>query len=118
MAKLQTISVKESATELVKLIGNSSPAIKPRLKMLLAIANGITSTNELTTKTKSNRESIRQWKNIYFQDGINGLLEDNRGDMEQLMKNKKWSYIKNCLTPRVGLRLTNRLLHGLIKHLK
>src|SRR5580692_1248221 len=89
MAKLQTISVKESATELTKLIGNSSPAIKPRLKMLLAIANGITATNELTAKAKSNRESIRQWKNIYSQNGIVGLLEDNRGGKRHGAINEK-----------------------------
>jgi transposase len=79
MAKLQIITVKESVAELTKLIGNSSPGIKPRLKMLMAIVNGITSTSELTSKTKSNRESIRQWKNIYAQNGIDGLLKEHRG---------------------------------------
>ncbi len=89
MGKLQTITVKESATELAKLIANSTPAIKPRLKMLLAIVNGITSYNELIAKTKSNRESIRQWKNIYSRNGIGGLLEDNRGGKRHGAINEK-----------------------------
>lgn len=79
MAKLTTITIKESAEQLTKLIGTSSSSIKPRLKMLLAIINGITSTQELALKTKSNRDSIRNWKNIYSSRGLDALMEDVRG---------------------------------------
>jgi hypothetical protein len=48
MAKLHIIVVKESVAELTKRIGNSTPSIKPRLKMLLAIADGVTSTRMIS----------------------------------------------------------------------
>ena len=79
MAILQSITVKESAEQLNKLISNSTSSTKPRLKMLLAIANGIISTNELVFKTKSNRDSIRKWKNIYRSKGLEALLQEGRG---------------------------------------
>ena len=47
--------------------------------MLLAIAEGITSTNELAHKTKANRDSIRNWKNTYRSQGLEGLLNEGRG---------------------------------------
>ena len=47
--------------------------------MLLAILNGITSTQDLVLKTKSNRDSIPNWKNTYKSQGIKGLLVENRG---------------------------------------
>ena len=47
--------------------------------MLLSILEGITSTQKLVLKTKANRDSIRNWKNIYRTHGISGLLKDNRG---------------------------------------
>jgi transposase len=79
MAILQSITVNETAEQLAKLLGSSSPSIKPRIKMLLAIAGGITSTNELAHKTKSNRDSIRNWKNTYRSQGLGGLLNEGRG---------------------------------------
>lgn len=57
----------------------STMATKPRIKMLLAILGGITSTQELVIKTKSNRDSIRNWKNTYREHGIEGLLGETRG---------------------------------------
>ena len=47
--------------------------------MLLAIVEGIISTSDLVNKTKSNRDSIRNWKNIYRDGGIEGLLREDRG---------------------------------------
>lgn len=79
MAKLLTITVKETAEELTKLLSRSTPATKPRIKMLLAILDGTTSTQELVFKTKSNRDSIRNWKNTYQASGLHGLLKDERG---------------------------------------
>src|SRR5580704_7870402 len=106
MAKLQTIIVKESVAELTRRIGNSTLSIKPRLKMLLAIANGVTSTTELVLKTKSNRDSIRNWKNTYREQGIEGLLTESRGgkrygtiDKEQKAKiQEKFADPKNGIT--------------------
>ena len=47
--------------------------------MLMAMVNGTTSTQELVFKTKSNRDSIRNWKNSYERGGLQGLLQDKRG---------------------------------------
>lgn len=79
MAILQLITVKESPEELTKLLSKSSYAVKPRIKMLLAITQGIISTQELVNKTKSNRNSILNWKTAYRLNGLQGLLEDSRG---------------------------------------
>ena len=79
MAKLQVITVKETAEELKKLQGKVSPSLKIRVKMLIGIQEGITSTQELVIRTKSNRNSIAIWKKTYQEQGINGLLEENRG---------------------------------------
>ena len=79
MAILQTITVKESKEELTSLLSRSSSATKPRIKMLLAIIGGITSTQDLVFKTKANRDSIRNWKNTYREQGLEGLVEETRG---------------------------------------
>jgi transposase len=79
MAILQTITVKETAEELTALLQKSTTSTKPRIKMLLAILNGITSTQDLVLKTKANRDSIRNWKSTYKTQGIKGLLGETRG---------------------------------------
>jgi transposase len=79
MAILQSITVKETAEQLTKLYSKSAPSMKPRIKMLLAIVNGITATNELADKTKANRNSILNWKKIYSSQGLEGLLNETRG---------------------------------------
>jgi len=79
MAILQTITVKETSEELTLLLQKSMVSTKPRIKMLLAILNGITSTQDLVMKTKANRDSIRNWKNTYRSEGIKGLLSESRG---------------------------------------
>lgn len=79
MAILQTITVKETSEQLSKLLAASSSSVKPRIKMLIAITNGINATNELALKTKANRDSIRNWKNLYCIKGIEGLLKEGRG---------------------------------------
>lgn len=56
---------KETPEKLTKLLSKSSASVKPRVKMLLAILQGITATQELVIKTKANRDSIRNWKNTY-----------------------------------------------------
>ena len=79
MAILQTISVKESKEELTALLRKSTAATKPRIKMLLAILGGVTSTQDLVLKTKANRDSIRNWKNTYRDKGLEGLIGETRG---------------------------------------
>ena len=78
MAKLLTIEVKESVWELTKLQKRSGSAVSPRIEMLLSILSGVQSTQDLAKKTKSNRDSIRNWKNTYVKEGLTGLVADNR----------------------------------------
>ncbi len=89
MARLQIISVKETPEELNKLLSKSTHSVKPRIKMLLAITQGIVSTGELVGKVKANRNSILNWKNAYQLNGIQGLLEDNRGGTRPAAVNEK-----------------------------
>ena len=79
MAKLQIITVKETLQELKKLHNKVGSSLKPRVKMLMSIQEGIVSTQELVKKTKCNRNSIASWKKIYQEHGISVLLEENRG---------------------------------------
>lgn len=79
MAILQTITIKESKEELTTLLRKSTTATKPRIKMLLSILAGTTSTQELVLKIKVNRDSIRNWKNTYRDNGIEGLIGETRG---------------------------------------
>lgn len=89
MAILQQITVKETADELNNLLKRSSDSIKPRIRMLLAIVNGTTSTGALALKTKANRNSIGNWKSIYRQKGLEALLEDERGGKRPAAINAK-----------------------------
>ena len=79
MAILQLITIKESVSELTSLLKKCSDANKPRIKMLLAIQKGTTSTQALVSEIKVNRDSIRNWKNTYNEKGIAGLLGETRG---------------------------------------
>jgi transposase len=89
MAMLQQITVKETSEQLRDLLKKSADAIQPRIKMLIAIVDGITSTRDLVVKTKANRNSITNWKNTYRQKGIKGLLEDDRGGKRPAAINAK-----------------------------
>src|SRR5690606_35406918 len=57
----------------------SKAATKPRIKMLLAILGGVTSTQDLVIKTRAHRDSIRNWKNSYRDKGLEGLITETRG---------------------------------------
>ena len=89
MAILQQITVTETPDQLNNLLKKSAESIKPRIKMLLAIVNGTTSTQELVLKTKANRNSISNWKNAYLKQGMEGLLKDDRGGKRPAAVNAK-----------------------------
>lgn len=110
MAILQTITVTESADQLTKLLSSSSSSIKPRVKMLLAIANGMTATGELVQKTKANRDSIRNWKNIYRNKGLDGLLKESRGGRRHgaLDEQQKAKLQKKLSDPKGGFTSYNQ----------
>jgi transposase len=106
MAILQTITINETAEQLTKKLRSCTASARPKLKMLLAIVDGITSTSELADRTKSNRDSIRKWKNVYRSEGIKGLLKEGRGgkrhgildEVQKLKLQKKLSEPKEGFT--------------------
>jgi transposase len=98
MAILQTITVKETKEDLTALLHKSTAVTKPRIKMLLAILNGFSSTQDLVVKTKANRDSIRNWKNTYRSKGIKGLLGETRGRKQP-----------GAIGPKVKLQLQQKL---------
>lgn len=98
MAILQKITVKETPEELAIFLHKATAATKPRIKMLIAISNGITSTQELVLKTKANRDSIRNWKNTYKIEGINGLISETRGRKKP-----------GAISPEIKLQLKQKL---------
>ena len=104
MAILQKLTIAESSEQLIKLISKSTPSTKPRLKMLLSIVNGITSTNDLVLKTKANRDSIRKWKNTYRIKGLDGLLAEGRGGNRHgaLNEEQKAELEKKLSNPKGG----------------
>ncbi len=79
MAKAVIISVKETSEELKKLKNNSPIHLQARLKMLILIAGGLTSSVELAAKTGVSRNSIASWKVDYREGGIEQLISDHRG---------------------------------------
>lgn len=79
MAIRLIITVKESIEALKVLLSKSSAHQRPRIKMLLKIANGETSSAALAAATGATPDSISNWKKKYHTGGIDALLADARG---------------------------------------
>ena len=79
MGKSVVINVKENISDLKSLHGKASVHLRPRYKMLLLIAGGQTSSQELAAKTGVSRNSIASWKRSYSEGGIEQLTSDLRG---------------------------------------
>lgn len=74
-----SFTVLESEYHLKSMLQTARLFQKPRIKMLLLLVRGVISTTELAKRTKCNRDSIRNWKKIYLERGIEGLYADERG---------------------------------------
>jgi transposase len=79
MAKSVVINVKESTSDLKVMYGKAPVHLRPRYKMLLLMAGGQTSSQELAAKTGVSRNSIATWKRSYSEGGIEQLASDLRG---------------------------------------
>lgn len=79
MAKSIIIEVKESVEEINILLRKAAVHQRPRLKMLLLIAKGITVVGTLAAKTGVHRYTISGWKKRYHFGGLEALLSDERG---------------------------------------
>ena len=79
MAHAQPIPVKESAEEIKRLLSNAAIHLRPRLKMLQQLSNGIYAIDELAAKVGASRNSIAAWKRLYKTGGLQSLIADKRG---------------------------------------
>lgn len=83
MALLYCIEVKEEAQMLSKVYRQAPVALRPRIKMLQLIKQGICSTKALAHRTRVATDSIAQWKKRYAQQGIEALTEEKRGSYQR-----------------------------------
>ena len=128
------ITVSESEALLKRRLRSSSAAMRPRIKMLLAIATGIPSSDTLALAANANTsdQSIRTWKKTYRKGGIDALLHEGRGGSEGAIdaagKEKiaaRLADTANCFTSfsgaqawineNLGLKMN---YHGVNKYLK
>lgn len=79
MSATISISLKESLGDLKSLHPDTAAHLRPRLKMLMAIAKGATSAAVLAAKAGVSTESIRVWKKKYLAGGLDALLNEGRG---------------------------------------
>lgn len=106
MAKSVVITIKESVAELKSLYSKSAIHLRPRYKMLLLMAGGLTGSQELSAKTGVSRNTIATWKKKYNEGGLELLTADQRGgdfksnisDEDKEKIEKKLSDPKNAFT--------------------
>lgn len=79
MAKSVIVTVKENISDLKMLYSKAPIHLRPRYKMLLTIAGGQSSSQELAAKTGVSRNTIAAWKRSYNEGGIDLLMSDQRG---------------------------------------
>ncbi len=72
--------VKENEDELRKLKIKQPAHLKKRIEMLLILKKSeiYLSKNELSTLLKINHNTAQSWRNLYFRNGIDGLLTYGR----------------------------------------
>ena len=80
MTNSKQILVKESEDELRKLKIKQPAHLKKRIEMLLILKKSEIplSKNELSTLLKINHNTAQSWRNLYFRNGIDGLLTYGR----------------------------------------
>lgn len=80
MAKALKIKVRETPSELKKMLKSSPPHQTPRIKMLIVISQSEfdLNKNELASLVGVNPNSIQTWRNKYLLGGLKELLSDGR----------------------------------------
>jgi len=80
MANALNITVKETLSELKKMLKNSPPHQTPKLKMLIVIKQSAfdLNKNELADQIGVNQNSAQKWRKKYQSGGIKSLLSDGR----------------------------------------
>ena len=79
MAATFHIKVIESVQQLKDHQRTVAVYMRPRVKMLTLMANGITTVSTLCAKIGISSPTLRDWKNRYHQGGIEALLREKRG---------------------------------------
>ena len=76
MAKSKIILVKESEEELRKLKIKQPAHLKKRIEMLLILKKSEDSLSKIALSNimKINQNTAQTWRNMYFKDGLDGLL--------------------------------------------
>jgi len=83
MAKPLSIKVKESVAQLRTLQKKHPSKYKPLQMLVLIIERGPLSQKALSEAIGSSDRSVNKWRNEYLADGIDSLLEENRGGHKQ-----------------------------------
>lgn len=80
MANALNITVKETLSELKKMLKSSPPHQSPKLKMLIVIKQSEfdLNKNELADQIGVNQNSAQKWRKKYQSGGIKALLSDGR----------------------------------------
>lgn len=104
MAKSVVVTVKESVADLKSLHIKAPLHLRPRYKMLILIAGGLTNSQGLAAKTGVSANSIGTWKRIYVQGGLDLLTTDHRGgDFKSMISAEDKKKIEDKLSdPRNG----------------
>jgi transposase len=80
MKPIKHISIKESADELTELYKESKDFLKPRIQLLMLLAqNPVTTKPKLARKLDVAYNSITKWLELYREGGLEKLLEIKRG---------------------------------------
>ena len=91
MAKAEQLFVKESVTDLKRLLGKHSVTISSRIRMLIAIKNhkeGGLSKRALAEILGVSSSSVQIWRQLYKQGGLELLLKDGRIGFKPSVINK------------------------------
>jgi transposase len=79
MAATFHIKVTESAAQLKDYQRTVAVYMRPRIKMLTLIANGMTTVSTLCAKIGVTPPTLRDWKTRYRHGGLEALLREKRG---------------------------------------
>src|SRR4028119_1997310 len=79
MAATFHINVTESTAQLKARQRTVAVYMRPRVKMLTLIANGMTTVSTRCARIGISSPTLRDWKNRYHHGGIEALLRERRG---------------------------------------
>jgi hypothetical protein len=113
MANALKVEIKETLSELRKLMRKSIPMISLRIKMLVQLKNhnGILSRRKLAAKVGVSDKSIQTWRKIYVEEGLSALLQhEKKGPVSKIFGDDEQKFLKEILSnPKNGVQGYNCL---------